>query len=313
MVADAKVPISADNHPVPGVWGALKETYAEFSDDGVMTHAAAIAFYSGLAIAPLLALVVWISRVFFGNEAKQTVLKAFQEVIGSQAAAPIQEILDPATSQTPHGLNVAGVISTVILAFSAASVFGQLQTALNQIWDVKAKPRNSVMGFISKRLLSLGMLFSLMFLLMVSLVLSAILHNLLGRIADEQTLIWLMVNHATALGLFMVLFAALFKYVPDAKVHWRVVWIGAFASAALFSAGKLALAWYLGRGSYETSYGGAVGSFVALLVWVYYSSITVLIGAEATEVYARRHGLAVEPSEHAVHVVRQEREQPKTA
>jgi membrane protein len=174
---------------------------------------------------------------------------------------------------------------------------------------VRAKPRNSILGFINKRLLSLGMLVSLMFLLMVSLVLSAILHNLLQRIADHTTLIWMIVNNTASVALFTLLFAALFKYVPDAKVAWRVVWVGAIVSAVLFAVGKLALAWYLGRGSYQTSYGGAVGSFVALLVWVYYTSITVLIGAEATEVYARRHGQAVEPSEHAVRVVQEERQE----
>ncbi len=305
----AQVPISADPHPAPGLWGALKETYFEFAQDDVMTQSAAIAYYSGLAIAPLLTLVVWISQVFFGDEAKTKIASAFEQVIGAQAAVPIRELLDPASSRAPHALNVAGVISTVLLIFSAASVFGQLQAALNQIWDVKAKPKNNILGFINKRLLSLGMLLSLFFLLMVSLVLSAFLQNLLGHTGDERALIWITVNNLVSLALFSMLFAGLYKYVPDATINSRSAWAGAIVSALLFMAGKALLGYYLGRGSYQTSYGGAVGSFVALLVWVYYSSITVLSGAEVAEVYARRHGHAVEPSDHAVRVVRQEQEE----
>jgi membrane protein len=291
----------------PGIVGAVKEVADEFAEDDVMTQSAAIAFYSGLAVAPLLTLAVWITRSIFGDEAKHKIVSAFESVIGGQAAAPIKELLDPASAQAADGLTFAGIISIIILTFSATSVFGQLQSALNVIWDVKAKPGYSILGFINQRLLSLGMLLSIFFLLMVSLVISAGLHALTEQTGDEETIGWAIINHIISLGVFTLLFAGLFKYVPDAKISWRAVWTGGFISALLFSAGKIALAYYLGRGSYESSYGAAVGSFVALLVWVYYSSIIVLIGAEVTEVHARRYGQAVEPSEHAVRVVREER------
>ncbi|CAN5386907.1 YihY/virulence factor BrkB family protein [soil metagenome] len=300
--------------PAPGILGAIKETYGEFAHDDVMTQAAAVAFYSGLAMAPLLTIMVWVGRSVFGIRAKDSIADAFSSVIGSQAAAPIKELLDPASAQAKSGWNAAAIVTLLILAFSATSVFGQLQSALNNIWGVKAKPKNNIMGFINQRMLSLGMLASIVFLLMVSLVISTVLQGVIGTQGkDEQTLMWAAINNTVSISLFTVTFAALFKYVPDAKISWRAVWAGGFISALLFAAGKLGLAYYLGRGSYQTSYGAAVGSFVALLVWVYYSAVIVLIGAEATEVYARRHGHAVEPADHAVRVIEETTETGKGA
>jgi membrane protein len=295
----------------PGLVGAVKEIASEFSEDDVMTQSAAIAFYAGLAVAPLLTVIVWVAQIAFGAEAKQEIVDAFEQVIGGPAAAPIRELLNPASEQAKSGMTLAGVVSIVILAFSATSVFGQLQSALNSVWDMKAKPGNSIMGFINKRLLSLGMLLSIFFLLMVSLVISAVLQAMTGKPGDEEEG-WLLtvVEQLVSVGVFTAVFAGLFKYVPDARINWRSVWTGGLISAVLFTIGKLGLAYYLGRGSYETSYGVAVGSFVALLVWVYYSSIIVLIGAEVTEVYARRHGHAIEPSDHAVRLIREEKQDP---
>jgi membrane protein len=301
----------ADDAKKPGLFNAVKEIANEFSEDDVMTQSAALAFYAGLAVAPLLTVIVWISQVFFGAEAKQKIVEAFQQVVGGQAAGPIKELLNPASEQAKNGMTLAGIVSIVILAFSASSVFGQLQSALNSIWDVKAKPGSAIWGFINKRLLSLGMLLSIFFLLMVSLVVSAGLQAFTGKMGGgDAGWLWTILEQVVSVGVFTVLFAGLFKYVPDAKISWRAVWIGAVISAVLFAIGKFALALYLGRGSYESSYGVAVGSFVALLVWVYYSSIIVLVGAEVTEVYARRNGHAIEPSDHAVRVIKEERQDP---
>ena len=294
----------------PGVVGAVKELIAEFSEDDVMTQSAAIAFYAGLAMAPLLTVIVWIAQLAFGDKAKQAIVDAFQQVVGGAAAAPIKELLTPASEQAKNGMTLAGLVSIAILAFSATSVFGQLQTALNGIWDVKAKPGNSILGFINQRLLSLGMLVSIFFLLMVSLVVSATLQVFTGKLGDDDGWLMAVLEVPVSIGIFTVVFACLFKYVPDAKIAWRAVWAGGFISAVLFAIGKFGLGVYLGRGSYQTSYGVAVGSFVALLVWVYYSSVIVLIGAEVTEVYARRFGHAIEPSEYAVRVIKSEMQDP---
>lgn len=301
----AKKIISADPNPKPGVFGAIKETYYEFANDDVMTQAAALAFYAGLAFAPLLTVAVWAASAFFGTESKKKVAEAFADVIGQKAAAPLSELLNTSSNEAAGGMTVAGIVSIALVAFSASGVFGQVQSALNAIWHVESKPANGFIGFVKKRFLSLGMLASILFLLMTSLVISTILSGILGTGSGGA---WAVVSHiATELmsvGLFTLLFAMLFKFVPDAKIDWKPVWIGAFLSAVMFAVGKFGLGIYLGMGSYENSYGAAVGSFVALLVWVYYSSVILLIGSEATEVYARRQGHKLEPDEHAVRVVK---------
>ena len=307
---DAKEVEKAKEARKPGLVGAVKEVIAEFSEDDVMTQSAAIAFYAGLAVAPLLTVIVWITQIAVGDRAKGAIVDGFQQVIGAQAAAPIKELLTPASEQAKNGMTLAGLVSIAILAFSATSVFGQLQTALNGIWDVKAKPGNSILGFINQRLLSLGMLLSIFFLLMVSLVVSAGLQVFTTKLGDDDGRIMAIIEVPVSVAVFTLLFAGMFKFVPDAKIAWRAVWAGGFISAILFAIGKFGLGVYLGRGSYQTSYGVAVGSFVALLVWVYYSSVIVLIGAEVTEVYARRNGHAIEPSEHAVRVLKSEVQDP---
>ena len=289
----------------PGFIGTLKELYTEFSDDDVMTQAAALAFYTGLAIAPLLTLAVWVMRLVAGDAAKQRIVEAFGEVIGAQAAAPIKSLLDPASAHASSSLNLGAVISLVILIVSASGVFVQLQAALNVIWDVKQKAGNGLITFVKARLVSIGMLFTLIFLLMVSLVLSAALQGFVGLTGAGTGIVLVVINNIFSVALFTALFAMLFRFVPDVKIRWQPVWVGALISALLFAAGKYALAFYLGRASYESSYGVAVGAFVALLTWVYYSAIILLIGAEATQVYARRHGERVEADEHAVRIVTQ--------
>ncbi|HEX8322640.1 MAG TPA: YihY/virulence factor BrkB family protein [Tepidisphaeraceae bacterium] len=306
VASNAKPIESADPNPKPGIIGAIKETYYEFANDDVMTQAAALAFYSGLAFAPLLTVAVWAAKVFFGSESKEKVAKAFGDVIGAKAAEPLKDLLDPASTHASAGMTVAGIVSIVLVIFSASGVFGQVQSALNAIWHVEAKPSNGLIGFIRKRFLSVGMLASILFLLMTSLVVSTVLQGVLGNGASEGAWAIMMsvMNNLISVALFTVLFAAMFKFVPDAKIDWKPVWIGGFLSALLFTAGKFGLAFYLGRGDYENSYGAAVGSFVALLVWVYYSSVILLVGAEATEVYARRAGHALQPDDYAVRVVK---------
>lgn len=293
--------------PQPGVIGAVKETYDEFSKDDVMTHAAALAFYTGLSLAPLLTISVWIARTVFGSESKEKIVQAFSEVIGKTAAEPIRQLLDPASQSADTGMNIAGMISLGIVAFAATTVFAELQAALNAIWSIKAKASgNGIWLYVRKRLLSFGMLLTILFLLLVSMVISTVIQGFLTTVGSSEGIVAMIVNLVVSVLLFTLLFAMLFRYVPDAKLGWNAVWVGAAISSVLFMVGKFGLGLYLGRGSYENSYGAAVGSFVALLVWVYYSSTILLVGAEVTQVYARRHGLRVKPEEHAVRVVQRE-------
>jgi len=287
-----------------GLWAAVKEIFKHFLDKDAMTQAAAVAFYAGLSLAPILTVVAWVAKAVLGPDSKTSVIKAFESVLGSSAAAPISQILNPASEAASENLTVSGIISLILVLFAATGVFGQLQSALNQMWDVKANATSGILGYVQKRLLSVGMLLTILFLLLTSLAVSAVIQGFIGT----NDVGWWMsvINIVVSLILFTMLFAMMFRYVPDAKIAWSDVWVGGALSALLFVVGKFALSIYLGRGSYESSYGAAIGSFVALLVWVYYSSTILFIGAQATEVYARRHGHPIRPEAHADHVVQRE-------
>jgi len=276
-----------------GLMAGIKEVFAHFFDKDAMSQAAAVAFYAGLSLAPILTVVAWIAQNIFGNESKQAIVNGFSSVLGSQAAEPIKQILDPASEQAQTSMTISGIVSLLLVVVSASGVFAQLQSSLNRLWSVTPTATSGVWGYLQKRLFSVGMLMSILFLLLVSMVVSAVVQGFIGT--EGKGWWMLIVNTLISLGLFTGLFGLMFKYVPDAKIRWRDVWIGGFISAVLFVIGKFALGVYLGRGSYESSYGAAIGSFVALLVWVYYSSTILFIGAVATEVYARRHGTPVEP------------------
>lgn len=289
--------VAPHDPPKPGVIGAAIEVVNQFLDADGMTQAAAIAFYTGLAITPMLTLSVWIAQVFLGAAAKQKVFAVFQQILGPTAAAPIEQLLEPAGVQAQTHLSFAGIASLCMLAISASGVLAQLQSALNTMWSVKPKPGNGLVIFLKKRLFSFGMLLTLLLLMMTSMVLSVLVSSLFG---DQHSLLWQAVTLLVNLGGAAGLFALLFTYLPDVKVPRRDVILGASFTAVLFQLGRIALGYYLARGDYETSYGAAVGSFVALLVWVYYTSIIILLGAEITQVRARRQGHRVEPEEHAM-------------
>ncbi|HEX8339301.1 MAG TPA: YihY/virulence factor BrkB family protein [Tepidisphaeraceae bacterium] len=290
----------------PGVVAALKETYNEFSKDDVMTQAAAVAYYTGLSIAPVLTVAVWIARFFFRDKSSDEVWKVLKSAIGEQAAAPLLTMLDPASKQLSGGMTLAGIGSLVIVFISASGVFGQLQAALNAIWGVKQDANAGIMGLITKRLLSFGMLLSIIFLLLISVIIGSAIQGIVSRGGtDEATgVMAVIVNNAVSFGVYTVLFAAMFRFLPDTRIDWKHVWFGAVVTAVMFLVGKFGLSLYLGRGSYESQYTDAIGGFVALLVWIYYSAVILLVGAEITQVYARRHGHKIEPDEHAVRVIK---------
>ena len=296
MASDAHTP-DAQRHP--GALGALKDTISEFQSDNVMTWAAAVAFYAGLSLAPLLAVLAWIARSTLGDGAKDRVVAAFEEVLGEQAAEPIGDIIAQNQDAMSVSMSVFDWISVAILIFSATTVFAQLQAAMNSIWDVKASPSAGWFELIRKRLLSFGMLLAILFLLVISLSVSTAVQAMVGGGQEDQWY-WPVLSAVISLLVFIPLFGLMYRYLPDVHIAWRDVWIGATLTAVLFVVGKFLLGLYLGRGNYESSYGAAVGSFIALLVWVYYSSVIFFIGAEATQVYARRHGSGITPNKHAV-------------
>ena len=305
---------------IGAVWNFFKEAGSDFVEDDSMTQAAAVAFYTALSFAPLLVLLLTVVTLFLGEGTQAKLVTQIQDLMGPEAGKAVNAIVNPEQtaaakaeedgSGDPQGVaaavkkqqsgiaSVAGLISLATLIFSASGVFAQLQAAMNTIWDVEAKPSRSVAGgawdWVRKRLLSVGMIFAVLFILLVSLVVSSVLA---GVFAGDG-LFWRVLNFVVSAGVFVALFAAIFKFLPDVKIPWSAVWVGAGATAVLFAVGKWAIGLYLGRAAVGSSY-GAAGSLVVLLVWVYYSSIILFLGAEMTQVYAKQAGHRITPSKHA--------------
>jgi membrane protein len=296
----------------PGIVPALRETYDEFSKDDVLTQAAALAYYTGLSIAPVLTVAVWVARFFFRDKSSDQVYRVLENAVGTAAAAPLKELLDPASKQLSGGMTLAGIISLLLVFISASGVFGQLQAALNTIWGVKQDASSGglsgILAMLKKRLLSFGMLLSIIFLLLISLIVGTAIQTMVnhGSTDDATGIVAIIVNNVVSFAVYAVLFAAMFRYLPDARIDWRQVWMGSLITSLMFLVGKYGLSLYLGRGSYESQYTVAIGGFVALLVWIYYSAVILLVGAEITQVYARRHGHQIQPDPHAVRVIKHE-------
>jgi membrane protein len=297
-------------NPIYNTWSLLGQTFSEWSEDKVPQLGAALAFYSALSIAPLLVIALGVAAMFFGEDAARGELdNQIQSMVGEEGGKAIQDMV--ANANKPTTGTIATVLSVITLLFAASGVFGQLQDSLNTIWEVKPKPGRGIFGMLRDRFLSLAMVMGIAFLLLVSLLVSAVLATL-GTVLDRlpESLHWLSqgVNLVVSVGVITVLFAMMFKFLPDVKMAWRDVWLGAFITAVLFTLGKFAIGLYLGHSTMASSYGVA-GSFVVLLVWVYYSAQILFLGAEFTQVYANRFGSRIRPAENAVPLTAEARAQ----
>lgn len=281
-------------------WGLIKETAESWMDHHAARMAAALAYYTLLSIAPLVVIAIAVAGFVFGEGAARGQVSAqLSAVVGDQAAKGIEAVI--ANAHSPSAGVVSTAIGVVILLLGASGVFGELQSTLDVIWDVEPKPGRGVWGTVKDRFASFTMVLGVAFLLLVSLMVSAALSaagyffqsNLPGGEA-----LWQLLNFAFSLGTITLLFALIFKIVPDAEIRWRDVWIGAAVTAALFSIGKFALGLYLGKSSVTSSY-GAAGSLVALAIWVYYAAQILFLGAEFTRVQARHRGAPIRPSPNA--------------
>lgn len=281
----------------------LKETYNDWSEDKASRLAAALAYYTAFSVAPLLLITIAIAGLVFGREAAQgQVYAQLEGLLGSGAASAIQ------TGIAQSGQTGAGTISAIIgiatLIWSASNVFAQLQEALNTVWEVQPDPNAGILATLKRRFLSMTMVLGIGFLLLVSLVLSAAISavgNFFGNLLPGGAILWQAVNFLLSLALITLLFAAIYKILPDATVDWGDVWIGAVVTALLFTVGKLLIGLYLGHASVGSTF-GAAGSLLVFLVWVYYSAQILFFGAEFTQVYARRYGSRIVPAEGAVSV-----------
>lgn len=285
------------------LWEVLKETASEWSEDNATRLAAALAYYTVLSIAPLLVLAVAVAGLVFGEEAARgQIASELSSVVGPQAGEGIQTVLTHA--KKPDEGVLGSIVGGLVLLFGASGVFGELQSSLNAIWDVAPKPGRGIWGVVRQRFFSFTMVLGVAFLLLVSLVLSAVLTGL-GNFLESHlpggAVLWEIVNFAVSLGVITALFALLFKVVPDVQITWRDVWMGAAFTAVLFTLGKFLLGLYLGRASVASPY-GAAGSVIVLVIWVYYAAQILFLGAEFTQVYARRRGSRIVPSDNAVPV-----------
>ena len=292
-----------------GVFNLLKDAAKEWSEDKVPRLGAALAYYTTFSLAPLLILIIAIAGLTLGQResAQEAVVGQLRGLVGPEGAGVIETAIEK--SSEPASGVLASIISVVTLLFGALGAFGQLQDALNTIWEVKPKPGRGILGDIKDRLLSLSMVLVIGFFLVVSLVASAALSALgtfLGNVIPGPEIIMEVVNFIISFVVISVLFAIMFKYLPDAKIAWRDVVVGAVATALLFTIGKTLIGLYLGNSSTTSTY-GAAGSLVVLLLWMYYSAQIFLFGAELTQVYANRYGTRVEPAETAVPVSEAER------
>ena len=281
-------------------WTQLRDAAKGLTRDDVLMLSAALAYYTSLSLAPLVLLLLWLAS-FLGESTTDRLVSEAVDVVGPQAGEAVRTVIANAESEPSLG-SIAGIVGLVTLAFGASGVFAQLQKALNHVWNVKPRPgRKGIVRWLRKRLLSFGMILAFGFLLLVSLALSTGLAMLGDTVAGSlpgSQYLWQALNMAISFGVVTLLFAAMFKFLPDARIELRDVWIGAAVTALLFSLGKIAIGFYLGRSSVGSAY-GAAGSLIVLLVWVYYSATIFFFGAELTQVHARAHH-RVEPEEHAV-------------
>lgn len=281
----------------------LKGAYREWSDDNASRLGAALAYYTVFSLAPLLLIVIAVAGLVWpeSGAAHQEIVGQMRQLLGPEGADLVSSMLDSA-SRPGSGSVVATVVGVVTLIFGATTVFTQLQGALNAVWNVEPEPGRGLKNVASARLLSFGLILAVGFLLLVSLVISAGVSAMEGLLPDAvpgtQALVQTL-NLIVSLGIVTLLFAMIYRYLPDVSIAWRDVWVGAFVTAALFTLGKWALGAYIANSSVGSAY-GAAGSLVVLLFWVYYSAQIFFFGAELTQVYARMHGSRIRPSRRAV-------------
>lgn len=273
----------------------FSQTIRELIADDVPMHGAALAFYAALSLAPMLVIALKAASVFYGEEAARgELMRQMQELLGEQGSRAVQDVV--ASGRHPAAGFWSTIVGAGVLLFGASSVFAQLQSSLNLIWKVHSQQSRGFWHIVRDRFLSFAMVLCICVLLVLSLVTTAVtasLETLVDRIPGHWERTWAAVNgFGASWAIITLLFAAMFKILPDARVRWRDVWLGAAVTSLLFNLGKLLIGWYLGYSSFTSSYGLA-GSFVALLFWVYYSSQIVYFGAELTQVYAQQLGVPI--------------------
>lgn len=287
-----------------GAWRLVKTSLVEWWQDDTFRYSASLAFYTIFSMAPVLLIAVGAASLFFARDiATEKIVAEVQRMVGSQGAQAVRQVMDASTG---FGKSIWAITSGVVtFLLGATAVFAELQSALNKIWDVEAKPRRGLLlSFVFDRLRSFTIALAVGFLLLVSLVISAaltVMQDYLNNWMPGVPVLWQLLNIGASFFIAALLFAMIYKYLPDVEITWKDVWIGAVVTAALFTTGKYLIGLYIGQTAAASAF-GAAGSFAVLLIWIYYSALVSFFGAEFTQVYARLYGSRIKPSSHAVRV-----------
>ncbi len=284
------------------MWPILKSSFNDFIDNKALRMSAALAYYTVFSLAPMLIVIISLCDIFYGRAAIEgTIFLHIQQFIGKDAALQIEQVIKNATIS--RDITWASVIGICALLFAATGVFAEIQDSINFIWRLKAKPKKGWLKLIMNRLLSFSMVVSLGFILLVSLIVNSVL-DMIGQQLIKH-LPGIAMYLAYGINLFItfitisLLFAIIFKVLPDARIEWRDVIIGSITTAILFMLGKFAIGYYLGKTHISSTY-GAAGSVVIILLWVYYSASILYFGACFTHAYAKRTGRNIFPNDYAV-------------
>lgn len=289
-------------HRIKDYWGLIKKTFDHWNEREPFNNSIIIAYYTIFSLPGLLVIIINLAGYFYDKkEITSQITTQVQGVIGGDTAKDVESIINKASEQ--KGTLISSILGIATLLFGATGVFYQLQQILNKMWEVKAKPKQKILKLIKDRIFSFSLILIVGFLLLVSLVLSAALSAVSDWVAaylsDSLNFLFKFFDILISLGVITVLFAAIYKFLPDAKIQWRDVWVGALLTAALFVVAKFALGLYFGKSNPGSTY-GAAGSIILIMLWVSYAGLILLFGAEFTQVYANYHGRKIRPTEVAV-------------
>lgn len=296
-------------------WVVLREAFNSFLDDRCLKLSASLAYYTVFSLAPLLVLIMSLLSIFLGEEAVQgQIFGQINGLIGNDAAKQLQEMIKRTTLS--HETNTALIVSIVTLLLGATSIFSDIQDSINSIWGVKAKPKKGWLKLIQDRLISSSILVSLGFLLLVTFVVNGMVLALSDQLTRyfPSVSVWLIsgLNFAVSTVVVTLLFAVIFKVLPDVKIAWKDVRWGGFLTALLFMVGRYLIGLYIEKTATGSAY-GAAGSLIVILTWIYYMAVILYFGAELTQAYANHFGIRIEPSDQAVYVEQTEQERPGAA
>lgn len=280
----------------------LKDTVVRYFEREPFRNSAVIAYYTIFSLPGLLVIIINLAGYFFGEEAvTNRISQQIQGLVGGNAARDIEAIIANASGN--KGITWSSVMGLATLLFGATGVFYQLQQILNLIWEVKPQPKQKILKLIMDRIFSFGLILVVGFLLLVSLMLSAALSILSEWVAtylsDTLNLLFKILDFCISLAVITLLFGAIFKFLPDAEIRWKDVWVGALMTAILFVVAKIGLGIYFGNSDPASTY-GAAGSIILIMLWVTYAGLILLFGAEFTRMYAERYGVGIVPSEYAI-------------